>query len=110
MIVTTMDSVPGYKVSSYLGLVWSSSARSRHLGGDIAALGKSLVGGEIGSYRKLLNDGRDAVIKGLVENAKKVKADAVVGVRLGSTQVVAGTLDFYAYGTAVTLEREKTRR
>lgn len=106
MIVTTTESVPGNKIKEYKGLVWSSTARSRHIGGDLNALVKSLVGGEIGSYRKLVNEGRDYVVKGLVENGKKIRADAIIAVKFGSTQIVPGTLDFYAYGTAVTLEKE----
>lgn len=106
VIITTTDSIPGHKIVKYLGLVWSSTARSKHLGWDLIAMGKALVGGEISSYRKMMNEGRNDVARGLAENAKKLGANAVIGMRLGTTQIMPATLEIFAYGTAVLVEKE----
>lgn len=108
VLISTTESLPGYRVVSYKGLVWSSSARSRHIGSDLMALVKSLMGGEIHQYKKLLNEGRNEGVQGLVKNAEMLGANAVVGVRFGSTQIIPATLDLFAYGTAVVVEPERS--
>lgn len=106
VLIATTESIPGYRIVSYKGLVWSSSARSRHIGSDVMAMLKSLMGGEIHQYKKLLNEGRNEGVQGLVKNAEMLGANAVIGVRFGSTQIIPATLDLFAYGTAVVVEPE----
>ncbi len=108
VLISTTDSIPGYKTVEYKGLVWSSSARSKHIGSDFAALGTSLFGGEITQYKKLLNEGRNDMVQGIVKNAELIGANAVVGVRFGTTQIMPATLDIFAYGTAVVIAPEHT--
>ncbi|MBI5228905.1 YbjQ family protein [Candidatus Micrarchaeota archaeon] len=111
MIVTTTENIPGYEIKKYVGVVWSSSARAKHLGHDIAAMAKAaLVGGELSSYRKMMNEARNDVLQGIIKNAEKIGANAIIGVRLGSTQIMPATVDIFAYGTAVIIEEEKKKK
>ncbi len=101
MIITTTNQVPGTKEAKYVGVVWASVVRSKHLGHDFYALLKSIRGGDIKSYENLTNQAREDVLKKLEENAKKAGADAIVGMRMGTTPVLPSTIEVYAYGTAV---------
>ncbi|MFQ5648022.1 MAG: YbjQ family protein [Candidatus Aenigmatarchaeota archaeon] len=103
MIVTTTECVPGKKVTEVLGVVKGSTIRAKHLGKDIATGLKSLIGGELGFYTQMLNEARDQAIQRMVEDAKKLKADAVINVRLTTSMVVANAAEVMAYGTAVKL-------
>jgi uncharacterized protein YbjQ (UPF0145 family) len=105
MIITTTEQVPGFVAKKYLGLVWSSTVRSKHIGWDIQAMLKSLAGGEIPAYKRMLNEARDEVLKGLAANAKKLKANAVVGVKFEITQIMPTMVEVVAYGTAVSLQK-----
>jgi uncharacterized protein YbjQ (UPF0145 family) len=77
---------------------------------DIAAAFRLMAGGEIKVYTRLTNEARMEVLKRLGENARKLGANAVVGTRFGSTQLLAGALDIFAYGTAVVAEKERGRK
>lgn len=105
--IVTTESVPGARIKAYKGMVWASSARSKNVFGDIAATLRLLGGGEIKAYTQLANEARMDVLRRLADNARKLKANAVVGTRFGSTQLMPGTLDIFAYGTAVVIEKER---
>jgi len=105
MIITNIDNVPGSIITSELGLVQGSTVRSKHLGTDIAAFFKSLIGGEIRGYSDLLVEGREEALNRLKENALTVGADAVVNVRLTTASIAKGAAEMVAYGTAVKLSR-----
>lgn len=105
MIIATTETVPGYKVDTVLGIAWGTIARSRHLGHDLYALLKSLKGGDIRSYENLTDNARADALKKLEANAKSRGADAVIGVRLGTTALMPGMVEVYAYGTAVKLKK-----
>ncbi len=107
IIVTTMDSIPGYEVSEYVGLVWGTSVRARFIGHDLVAVFKTLVGGEVDPYTKMSNEARLKVIQKVVQNAKRLGADAVIGFRMGSAHVIPGTIEIMGYGTAVKLKKKK---
>lgn len=107
VIIVTTENIPGYSVKKHVGVVWGTSARSRSVAFEIIALVKSLVGGEINSYKKLMNAGRHEAIRSLAKNAKELGANAVTGMSFGSTQIVPATLDIYAYGTAVIVEKNR---
>jgi uncharacterized protein YbjQ (UPF0145 family) len=107
MILTTSESIPGKEVSEYVGLVWSSSARSKNLLEEISSFAKSFFGGEINAYKRMMNEARADVLKGLAEEAKAKGADAVIGLRFGSTQIMPATVDIFAYGTAVKTKGKK---
>ncbi len=104
MIITNIEQVPGKTVAAELGLVLGSTVRSKHLGKDIGAFFKGLVGGEIKGYSELLVEGRDEAIERMVKQAEALGADAVVNVRLATSSITGGAAELMAYGTAVKFE------
>lgn len=106
IMISTTDVLPGFRVKKYVGVVWASSARGLDAMREINAMLKSMSGGELPAFRKLLNDGRHAVLHELATTARARGANAVIGMRLESTSIVGGTLEVYAYGTAVVVEKE----
>lgn len=104
MILTSTDSVEGKKIVKVFGLVKGNTVRARWIGRDILAGLKNLIGGEIKSYSDLLNASRDEAIDRMKEQAKKMGADAVVGVRMTTSNVMQGSAEILAYGTAVKLK------
>ncbi|ODN30024.1 YbjQ family protein [Fervidobacterium thailandense] len=107
MIVTTTDYVPGYEVTEVLGIVTGSIVNSKHLGKDIAAAFKTLAGGEIKGYTELLNESRKIAVQRMITEAEKLGADAVIGLRFGSSSVMQGAAEILAYGTAVKLRKKE---
>jgi uncharacterized protein YbjQ (UPF0145 family) len=103
MIFITTDEVPGKKITSTLGIARGSTVRARHLGRDIFAGLKNLVGGEISEYTKLLADAREEALNRMVLDADRMGADAVVNVRFMTSAVMQGCSEILAYGTAVKL-------
>lgn len=106
MIVTTTDYIPGYEVEEVLGVVMGSIVNSKHLGKDIAAAFKTLAGGEIKGYTELLNESRKIAVQRMITEAEKLGADAVIGLRFGSSSVMQGAAEILAYGTAVKLRKK----
>lgn len=104
MIVVTTNDVPGRTISEALGVVRGNAVRGVHLGRDITAFFKNLVGGEIEEYTKLLAESREQSLDRLVAEAQARGADAIVNVRFATSQIAAGAAEFLAYGTAVKLE------
>ena len=107
VIVTTTESVPGYRIKKVLGIVSGSVVRARHIGRDIVASLRNIVGGEIKEYTELMAQARDEAIRRMIEKAKKLGANAVIGVRFSTTAVMSGAAEILAYGTAVILEPEE---
>ncbi len=105
MIVTTTESIPGYKVSKILGVVFGNTVRAKHIGKDILATLRNIVGGELPEYTEMLADARNESLKRMINEAKKLDADAVVNVRFATSQTMAGAAELLAYGTAVKLKR-----
>lgn len=103
VLVVSTDTVPGREVASALGLVQASTVQSRHIGSDIGASLKSIVGGRLGGYEKLLREAREIVLRELRDEAARMGADAVVGFRLATSNVMDGASEILAYGTAVKL-------
>jgi uncharacterized protein YbjQ (UPF0145 family) len=104
VIVTTSENIPGYRVSRVLGLVFGLTVRSRGVGGNVAAGLKSLVGGEIRSYTKLLEDARREAVDRLVENATAMGGNAIVMMRFDSSEMGQTMSEIVAYGTAMVVE------
>jgi uncharacterized protein YbjQ (UPF0145 family) len=104
MIVTTTEGIPGAQVVETIGQVFGLTVRSRSLGGNIAALLKSLAGGEIRSYVKLNEDARRQALDRMVQNAAAMGANAVTMMRFDSTDMGAGRSEIVAYGTARVVE------
>ena len=103
MLLTNLEVVPGYRVDKHLGLVQGSSVRAKHVGRDIMASLKNMVGGELKGYTELLRESRDEAINRMVEEARSVGANAVLNIRLGTSSITAGAAEVMAYGTAVYL-------
>lgn len=104
MIITTSDQIEGKRISQTLGLVKGSAVRTRHLGRDIMAALRNLVGGEIPEYTKLMAESREQAIQRMVEEAERQGANAIVGVRFTTSMVMSGAAEILAYGTAVKVE------
>jgi len=104
MIVTTTDEIPGKRIIKTLGLVRGNTIRARHIGKDILAALKNLVGGEITEYTKLIADAREEALQRMMKDAQRLGADAVVNVRFTTSMLMAGSAEILAYGTAVKLK------
>ena len=104
MIITTSDQIEGKRIIKTLGLVKGNTIRARHVGRDIKAGFKSLVGGEITDYTKMMSDAREEAIQRMVEDAEKKGANAVISMRLATSMIMQSASEVLAYGTGVVLE------
>ena len=104
MILATTDEIPGKRVVRVLGLVKGNTIRSRHVGLDLMAVLRGLVGGEIPEYTKMLAESREQALDRLVADAESVGANAVVALRFTTASMMQGAAELMAYGTAVILE------
>lgn len=100
MKLLSIETIPGTEFEA-LGMVKGTVVQSKNFGKDFMAAMKTLVGGEIVGYTEMLNEARQIAVKRMVDEAKELGADAVVGVRYGSSQVMSGAAEVIAYGTAV---------
>ena len=105
LIVTTMNDLPGYRVTDVYGEVFGLTVRSRHLGSDIGASLKGLVGGEIKGYTKMLAESRLQAIERLRDAARDVGANAIIAMRFDCNELGSNMTEVAAYGTAVTVQR-----
>lgn len=103
IILTTTDHVPGREIAELLGVARGSTVRSRHIGRDITAVFKNIVGGEIEEYTELQADAREQALQRLSADAARLGADAVVTLRFETAAVANGAAELLAYGTAVKL-------
>jgi len=103
MLVVTSDDVPGRRIERVLGLVRGNTVRTRNFGADILAGFRNLVGGEVNQYTKMLAQSREQALDRLRAEALRVGANAVVGLRITTSTVMAGAAEILAYGTAVVL-------
>ena len=104
MLLVTTEAVEGRKIEEVLGLVRGNTIRARHIGRDIMAGLRNIVGGEIKEYTRMLSQARDQAIERMVKEAKSLGANAVVGVRFTTSQTMSGAAETLAYGTAVRLK------
>jgi len=104
IIMATTHSIEGKKISKVLGLVQGNTVRARWFVRDIAARLKAIIGGEIGTYTVLLTRARNEATERMLEESRKMGADAIVSVRYETNSIVPGTTEILAYGTAVKLE------
>ncbi len=104
MIVTNIETVPGHAIVRHLGLVQGNTVRAKHVGRDIMAGLKNIVGGELRGYTELLNDAREEATNRMIEDARAMGANAVVNVRYSTSSISAGASELYVYGTAVITE------
>jgi uncharacterized protein YbjQ (UPF0145 family) len=101
MIITNIENIPGKTIIRELGLVQGSTVRGKHLGKDIGAFFKGLLGGEIKGYSELLVEGREEAIERMTNEAGSLGADAIVNVRMTTSSITGGAAELMVYGTAV---------
>ena len=104
MIVTNTETVPGKTIVEFYGMVTGSTVRAKHVGKDILASLKNLVGGELKSCTDLLNEARQEAMQRMFQEAESIGANAVVNVRFSTSSVAQGAAELFAYGTAVRVE------
>ncbi|WP_042145316.1 MULTISPECIES: heavy metal-binding domain-containing protein [unclassified Pseudoalteromonas] len=104
MIYTTTETVPGKEIDQILGVVTGNVVQAKHIGRDIMAGLKNIVGGEIRGYTEMLTDARDIAVQRLVQNATEKGADAVVGIRFTTSAIMDGSSEIMVFGTAVKLK------
>ncbi len=104
MILTNIESVPGMRIKAQCGLVSGSTVRAKDAIKDIGAGLKNVFGGELKSYTELLSEARNEAVNRMVEQAKRLRANAVINVRFATSAITAGAAEVYAYGTAVEVE------
>ena len=104
MLISNMEIVPGKSVKQHLGMVQGSTVRSKHIGRDLMAGLKNIVGGELKGYTELLEDARKEATERMKEQARAVGANAVLNVRFSTSSVAQGAAELFVYGTAVVVE------
>jgi uncharacterized protein YbjQ (UPF0145 family) len=104
MFMTNTEMVPGKRITVCHGVVSGSTVRAKHVGRDIMASLKNIVGGELKGYTELLEDARKHATDRMKAQAKQMGANAIVNVRFSTSSVAAGAAEIYVYGTAVTVE------
>ena len=104
MIITTSEQVEGKKIAKTVGLVKGSTIRARHLGRDIMAGLRAMVGGEVTEYTKMMAEAREEAIQRMAEDAEKQGANAIIGMRFTTSMVMQNASEILAYGTGVVLE------
>lgn len=109
MLILTTDDVPGHRRLEALGLVEGNTTVAKHVGRDLMAGFRNLVGGEVVQYTELLADARGHVVERMREHAQRLGADAIVAARFTTSTVADGAAELYGYGTAVRLEPTRDR-
>ncbi|MBR3363198.1 MAG: YbjQ family protein [Bacilli bacterium] len=105
MIVTTTDKIEERKIIETIGIVKGTIVQSKNIGRDFMAGMKNLVGGEVKSYTQMISEAREVATERMIEEATKLGADAIIGMRYGSSAIMQGMAEIIAYGTAVKLEK-----
>ncbi len=105
MIVTPASSVAGQRVVKTLGLVRGNTIRARHLGRDITAVLKNLIGGEIEEYTKMMAESREQALDRMIAEARELGADAILDLRFGTSYVMSSAAEILCYGNAVKMEK-----
>ena len=104
MLLSNLEVVPGRRVTKHLGLVQGSTVRAKHVGKDLFASLKNIIGGELKAYTELLQESRDEAVARMVKQAESIGANAVLNVRFATSSITQGAAELFAYGTAVVLE------
>ncbi len=104
MFLVNTETIPGYRIVEVKGLVQGNTIRAKHVGKDIFASLKNIVGGELKAYTELLTESRKQATERMIAEADALGANAVLNVRYSTSSVAQGAAELYAYGTAVTVE------
>ncbi len=106
MKLYSIENVPGEKIEKVLGLVKGEVVQSKHMGKDIMAGLKTIVGGEITGYTEMMREARSIATSRMINEAEKMGANAIIGVRYGSSEAMQGACEMLAYGTAVVIKEK----
>jgi len=104
MIVATADTIAGKTIKETVGVVRGNTIRARHIGRDILAIFRHMIGGEISDYTKLMGESREQALDRMIQNAEALGANAVVSARFTTSMLMGGAAELLAYGTAVIVE------
>jgi len=104
VILSNTEVIPGKQITDFFGVVSGSTVRAKHIGKDIMAGFKNIIGGELKAYTQLIGEARDDAIARMVREAESLGANAVVNVRFSTSSVAQGAAELFAYGTAVKVE------
>lgn len=107
MLIINSDQLEGYQITEYLGLVRGNTIRAKHIGKDLLAGLRTIVGGEIKEYTEMLMEARNESIRRMTAHAEKLGADAIINVRFVTSQVMTGAAELLAYGTAVKIKKRQ---
>ncbi|MEM7361279.1 MAG: YbjQ family protein [Pseudomonadota bacterium] len=105
MLISNMEVIPQKRILKHLGLVQGSTVRAKHVGKDILAGFKNILGGELVAYTELMTEARDEATNRMIEQAESIGANAVLNVRFATSSVAQGAAELFAYGTAVVIDQ-----
>ncbi|MBU2925848.1 heavy metal-binding domain-containing protein [Colwellia sp. 1_MG-2023] len=105
MIYSTTEFIPGKEIAEIVGVVTGNVVQAKHIGRDIMAGLKNIIGGEIRGYTEMLTDARDTAIQRLIVSAQEKEADAIVGIRFTTSAIMDGSSEIMVFGTAVKLKK-----
>jgi len=106
MLISNIETIPDREIVKHLGLVQGSTVRAKHVGRDIMAGFKNLLGGELVGYTELMTEARDEATQRMLKQAESIGANGVINVRFATSSVAQGAAELFAYGTAVLLEEK----
>ena len=101
MLLSNLESMPGYEIQKQIDVVYGSTVRSKHVGRDLLAGLKNIVGGELTAYTELLEESRQEAMNRMIEKAQQMGANAIVGIRFSTSNIAQGASELFVYGTAV---------
>jgi len=104
MLLSNLESVPGHTIRQQIDVVYGSTVRSKHVGRDLMAGLKNIVGGELTAYTELLEESRQEAMNRMIEKARSMGANAIVGIRFSTSNIAQGASELFVYGTAVVVE------
>ncbi|OTG66757.1 YbjQ family protein [Acinetobacter silvestris] len=104
MQLSNLESVPGHHIIKQLDVVYGSTVRSKHVGRDLMASLKNIVGGELTGYTELLEESRQEAMDRMIVKARSLGANAIVGIRFSTSNIAQGASELFVYGTAVVIE------
>lgn len=106
MLLSNLETVPGHTISRQIDVVYGSTVRSKHVGRDLLAGLKNIVGGELTAYTELLEESRQEAMNRMIEKARGLGANAIVGIRFSTSNIAQGASELFVYGTAVVVEAD----
>ena len=106
MLISNIETIPDREIVKHLGLVQGSTVRAKHVGRDIMASFKNILGGELVGYTELMTEAREEATQRMLQQAKSIGANGVIKIRFATSSVAQGAAELFAYGTAVLLEEK----